>query len=78
LQAGQRRLQEAVLLIAGRAADTAQELIGREAEEARGGKARFSARTIWLAAQISTSASQIVAMPRSGMPNTCTSMSLAR
>src|SRR5713226_3198539 len=41
LQAGQRRLQEEVLLIAGRTTDTAQQLIGREAEEARGDKAQI-------------------------------------
>src|SRR5712664_1254204 len=41
LQAGQRRLQEAVLLIAGRATDTTQQLIRREAEEARGGEAQI-------------------------------------
>src|SRR5216683_8445692 len=41
LQPGERRLQEEILLIAGRAADTAQQLIWREAEEARGGEAQI-------------------------------------
>ena len=41
-------------------------------------KPLFSAATICEAAQISTSASHIVAMPCSGMANTCTSTSAAR
>src|SRR5258705_4541511 len=41
LQTGQRRLQEEILVIAGRTTDSTQQLIGREAEEARGGKAQI-------------------------------------
>ena len=66
LQARERALSAACSRGTGLPADRDEKLIGREAQKARSLGARFSASTSWLAAQMSTSASQMVAMPCSG------------
>jgi hypothetical protein len=72
LQAGERALQQAVFARAGGATDSLQKLIGCESQKARCAQAAIFRFDDLLAAQISTSASQIVAMPCSGIPWTST------
>ena len=70
LQPVQRGLEALVVAQRRAAPDEAQDLVGRGLHQPRGRMPASRASTIWLAAQIRMSASQIVAMPCSCVPST--------